>query len=267
MKNARPLFAGLLDGLLATALVAGAASAHGETVTACFDEADRSSYAYPDADGEWRGAAMDLVKELARQAGLNLALQPLPWARCLRLAKASGGDAVDFAFYASANPQRQAEYAFVGPVHRVMGGAWFMNRRADLPRAFKSFDTLARYRLCGITGSNYAWLKDVGVDRRVDAGAHTVRAAVTKLSLGRCDYLLATAELQASAERHGVPRAEMDTLGFAPYPRATPVAYYLLFNKQQPGARATVDAFNAALERLSHNGTAEHIYRGYGLAP
>ena len=252
---------------MAAALVAGAASARCETVTACFDEADRSSYAYPDADGEWRGATMDLVKELARQAGLNLALQPLPWARCLRLAKATGSDAVDFAFYASANPQRQAEYAFVGPVHRVLGGAWFVNRRADLPHAFKSFDTLARYRLCGITGANYAWLKDVGVDRRVDAGARTVRAAVTKLALGRCDYLLATAELQASAERHGVSRAELGTLRFAPYPRATPVAYYLLFNKQQPAYRAAVAAFSAALERLQHSGAAERQYRDYGLAP
>jgi ABC-type amino acid transport substrate-binding protein len=257
----------LLECLAAAVLAAGAASARGETVTACFDEADRSSYAYPDADGEWRGATMDLVKELARQAGLNLALQPLPWARCLRLAKTAGTDAVDFAFYASANPQRQADYAFVGPVHRVTGGAWLVDKRAELPHAFTSFTTLGRYRLCGITGANYAWLKDVGVDRRVDAGAHTVRAAVTKLSLGRCDYLLATAELQASAERHGVARTELDTLRFAPYPRAAPVAYYLLFNKQQPAHAAAVEAFSAALERLSRSGAAERVYRGYGLAP
>lgn len=257
----------LLPPLFAAALALGGAAARGDTVSACFDETDRSSYGHPDADGVWRGATVDLVKELARQAGVNLALQPLPWARCLRQAKAVGVGAVDFAFYASTSPQRRADYAFVGPVHRVTGGAWFVATRADLPHRLSSFDTLARYRLCGLSGANYAWLADVGVDGRVDAGAQNLRAAVTKLSLGRCDYLLATAELQASSERHGIPRAERQALAFAPYPRAAPVAYYLLFNKQQPRWQATAAAFDAALQQLQRTGAVARLYRDHGVSP
>ena len=100
MKPARLL----LCPLLAATLLAGGVVARAQAVTACFDEADRSSYSYLDTDGVWRGATVDLVKALAHQAGLDLALQPLPWARCLRLAKAAGADAVDFAFYASTSP-------------------------------------------------------------------------------------------------------------------------------------------------------------------
>lgn len=215
--------------LIAAALWAGAATAQAEdgAVTACFDAADRSGYGYLDADGAWRGATIDLVRALAQQAGVRLVLRPLPWARCLREARSGAADAVDFAFYASASPQRLAEYAFVGPLHQVTGGVWFVAARRELPRAIDAYELLGRYRLCGVAGANYAWLKDVGVATAVDAGAPHVRAAVTKLGRGRCDYLLGTAELRASAERHGIARAEMDALGFAPYPDASPVGYYL----------------------------------------
>ena len=130
----------VLGSLLAGALLAGAAPAwaDGEAVTACFDEEDRSGYAHPDATGAWRGAAVDLVREMARQAGMRLVLQPLPWARCLRLAKAEAGDAVDFAFYASTNAERLADYAFLGPIHHVTGGAWFVAARGDLPHELDS---------------------------------------------------------------------------------------------------------------------------------
>lgn len=256
-------------GLLALLLLARADGARADeaAVTACFDESDRSGYAYPDEGGVWRGAAVELVQALAREAGLGLQLQPLPWPRCLRLAKGAGADAVDFAFYASTSPQRQRDYDFVGPIHRSTGGAWYVVARADLPHVLASFDMLGRYRLCGVAGANYAWLKEEGVDSRVDAGAHSLRAVVTKLQLGRCDYLLGTDELRASAGRQGISRTEMAALAFAPYPRTTQVGYYLLFNRQPPRSHAVAEAFAAALERLSRAGVVERLYREHGLTP
>lgn len=255
--------------LLAAALMAGSAAACAAeaVVTACFDETDRSGYAYPDADGVWRGAAIDVVKAMARQAGARLALQPLPWARCLRQAKAVGPDAVDFAFYASSNPQRQADYAFLGPLHQLTGGVWFVAARSDLPHVLTSYQLMGQYRLCGVFGSNYAWLEDKGVGRGVDAGAHNLRAAVAKLLLSRCDYLLGTAELRTSAQRHGIARADIDALDFAPYPDASVVGYYLLFNRKQARHRPVLEAFEAAFEQLSRAGAVERIYREYGFRP
>ncbi|MGM9485359.1 substrate-binding periplasmic protein [Roseateles sp. NT4] len=259
----------LLNGVLAAALMAGAASAWGaeEVVTACFDEADRSGYGYLDTDGVWRGAAVDLVKAMAQQAGLRLVLQPLPWARCLRQAKATGPEAVDFAFYASVNPQRLADYAFLGPIHQLTGGVWFVTARSDLPHTLTSYQVLGQHRMCGVSGSNYAWLEGVGVSKSVDAGAHSLRAVVTKLLLGRCDYLLSTAELRASAERHGIARADMEALSFAPYPEASVVGYYLLFNKGQARHAPVLEAFTAAFAQLSRTGAVERIYREYGFKP
>jgi len=259
----------LHHGLLAATLTVGSASAWGadEVVTACFDEADRSGYGYLDVDGAWRGAAVDAVKAMAQQAGFRLVLQPLPWARCLRQAKAVGPDAVDFAFYASTNPQRLADYAFLGPIHQLTGGVWFVTARSELPHTLASYPVLGQYRLCGVSGSNYAWLDGVGLGKGVDAGAHSLKAVVAKLMLGRCDYLLATAELRASAERHGIARADMDALSFAPYPDATAVGYYLLFNKHQARHAVVLDAFTAAFAQLSRAGTVERIYREYGFKP
>lgn len=253
--------------LLAASLLPSAAPARAaeEVVTACLDETDRSGYAYPEAGGAWRGAAVDLVRALARQAGVKLRLQPLPWARCLRQAKASGADAVDFAFYASSNAQRLAEYDFLGPIHELTGGVWFVGARTDLPRLLTSYQDLAEHRLCGVAGANYAWLKDVGVDASVDAGAYSQRAAVAKLLRGRCDYLLGTAELRASAQRHGIAAADMQALGFAAYPDKRPIGYYLLFNKHGARHPAVFEAFTAAFAQLSRAGVVESIYRGYGL--
>jgi ABC-type amino acid transport substrate-binding protein len=194
-----------------------------------------------------------------------LVLQPRPWPRCLRQAKETGPEAVDFACYASSNAQRQADYAFLGPIHELTGGVWFVRARSDLPRALTSYQDLAGHRLCGVAGANYAWLKDVGVDNRVDAGAHDLRAGVAKLVRGRCDYLLATAELGTSAPRRGIAPADMAALGFTSYPDHRPVAYYLLFNKQQPGHQAVMGAFAAAFAQLARSGGVERIYRGYGL--
>lgn len=259
----------LRAGMLAVTLMLGASSAWSaeEVVTACFDEADRSGYGYPDAGGVWRGAAIDLVRAMAQQAGVKLVLRPLPWARCLRQARVSGSEAVDFAFYASTNAQRLADYAVLGPIHQLTGGVWFVTARGDLPHAPASYQVLGQHRLCGVSGSNYAWLEGVGVSGPVDAGAHSLRAVVAKLMLGRCDYLLGTAELRTSAGRHGIAAADMEALSFAPYPDASVVGYYLLFNKRQARQGPVLDAFAAAFAQLSRAGTVERIYREYGFKP
>lgn len=253
--------------LLAFALAAAPLAQAQEVVTACLDETDRSGYAYPDTEGAWRGAAVDLVRALAREAGVRLLLQPLPWARCLRQAKAAGAEAVDFAFYASASPQRQVDYAFLGPIHHLTGGVWFVTARSELPHALASYAVMDRYRLCGVFGSNYDWVQAVGIRHRVDAGAQNLRAAVSKLVLGRCDYLLGVAELRAAAQRQGIAAADMEALSFAPYPDAAPVGYYLLFNPRQPRHQPLLAAFTAAFEQLARSGAIERIYREYGLKP
>lgn len=236
------------------------------TLVACLDETDRSAYAYPEPSGQWRGATVDLVVELGRQAGYPVQVQPLPWSRCLNRAKSNLPDAATLALYASANPQRLSDYAFLGPVHHVEGGVWFSRDRADLPHAPASFDVLSRYRLCGFSGHNYAWLKEVGL-QRIDAGVHSLRAAVVMLKLGRCDYLLGSRELRSSAQHSDVAATEMESLDFAPYPGGRRVGQFLLVNKALPRHREIYDSLASAFVELNRRGVVERIYKEYGLSP
>jgi hypothetical protein len=154
----------------------------------------------------------------------------------------------------------------MGPLHHVKGGLWFVGARRDLPHEPASFQELGHYRLCGLSGFNYSWLKEVGL-ARVDAGALSLRAVVVKLLRGRCDYLLGTDELRASAARYGIPTEDMAALNFVPYPGGRVVAQYVFVNKQQPHHRAVFDSLSTALEDLQRHGTVEQIYKTYGLAP
>ena len=67
--------------VLVVGLVAACNSPHGEshqTLTAC-STGDYRPFTYRDADGRWSGMDIDLVRNFARETGVELELVPTTW--------------------------------------------------------------------------------------------------------------------------------------------------------------------------------------------
>lgn len=65
--------------------------------------------------GEVRGFGADLLRALARRAGLSLDMQVLPWPRAVSMA---GGDRQSVLFTLTRTPEREDQYRWIGPIAR-----------------------------------------------------------------------------------------------------------------------------------------------------
>ncbi|MBB5206356.1 polar amino acid transport system substrate-binding protein [Inhella inkyongensis] len=253
----RALRLGLPAGLAAAAAVAQA-----DTVGVCFDEADHTPYLFRDATGQWRGATLDLARAALARAGYTLKALPMPWSRCVREVEEFGSRrSAEMLLYASLNPERERKFLASVPVHQIQGGFWYSSRhrpQADLPR---SWVELARYRLCGMFGHNYAWLAGYGISQ-IDSGALNLRAVLEKLERGRCDFVLSALEPVRGAAQLGFVQLPAE-LAFLPYPDRGPISQHLLLTRQSPRVADLHSRLNQALQALQANGEADRIYQGY----
>jgi polar amino acid transport system substrate-binding protein len=236
--------------------------ASADTVGVCFDEADHTPYLFRDAAGQWRGATLDLARAALARAGYTLKALPMPWLRCVREVEEFGRrQSAEMLLYASLSPERERKFLASVPVHQIQGGFWYSARlgaQGELPRSWAG---LARYRLCGMFGHNYAWLAAYGISQ-IDSGALNLRAVIDKLERGRCDFVLSALEPVRGAAQLGFVQLPAE-LSFMPYPDRGPISQHLLLTRESPRALELQRQLNQALQELQANGEADRLYRIY----
>lgn len=248
-------------GLLGLLLAAGAARA-ADAVQVCFSDTDSTPFVHRNAQKEWEGAALDLVRAAFERAGLRPRFTGLPWARCVR--EVQGFDqrqGFEAMMPGSRSADREAEYLLSAPLHFEHGGVWYAKARFPDGPHLDSRRELARYQLCGMRGANYAWLATWGV-KAIDAQALSVQAVLDKLEKQRCELFPASREIpltSAEARRAFISPA----LAFEPYPDETEFSRHVLFTRSGTRGAELRARFNEALIALHRSGEADRIYRRY----
>lgn len=271
--NPRGWRCGWKRGLVLAWLAAGACQAQPAEAAAplrlCLDERSVSVYRFRDAQGRWRGAAIELVELAAQRAGLQLEWRPLPWSRCLlEVAEYAQRRQAEGLVYASAAPERERSMLRSLPLHANLPGVWYSRQEHPQPPLQQRSD-LARYRLCGLRSGNFGWLAELGLDG-VHSRAPSLKAALEMLQRRHCDlFLLAREPVLGAARLQQLALPE--ELGFQALPGAAPVTQHLMLSRAAPQARARMERLNQALEALQRSGAAERLYRqhlpeGSGLA-
>jgi len=242
-------------------LLSWASSASASEIAVCFDDADHTPYLFKDSQGTWRGAALDLAHAAIERAGLRVVWLPMPWIRCLREAANPGtASKVEIALYGSLSAEREELFLATVPLHQTQGGVWYSkSRHATLQ--LKAMDELAAFRLCGMHGHNYTWLKHLGI-AQIDTGALTLRAAIRKLQLDRCDLVLSSREQVEGADLLGQLELPAD-LWFMPFPQRKPVAHHILLSKLSSRGLALKTRLDKSLSELHGSGAANEVYQRY----
>lgn len=84
---------------------------------------------YQDESGAAQGFSVELLRLMARAAGLSLELQVMPWQRTVQMAEAEPASVL---FSLTRTPEREAQFQWVGPIAQRRILIYKLARRSDL---------------------------------------------------------------------------------------------------------------------------------------
>lgn len=242
-------------GALAAALVPVPAGAAPERVVlACDDDNEWPPYVFrvPTAGGGTaiRGRSVDLLRLVLGRLGWSLQVDLLPWSRCQ--AEVLSGR-YHLILGATSTPERQRDYWVSSPYYRTHQYYVWSPRHHPQGLKLERPEDFAHWRVGGIRGFVYPYLKAVGVAPRVQAKSHI--NLIDMLHAGRVDtVLVADSILRSQRNPNGVRFWDDPALGKAPVPGGYMNEYHLLISKRWPEGQALYQALQKELDRMRQRG-------------
>lgn len=194
------------------------------------------------------GFATEKVRGIMERAGIDYAIDMLPWRRAYLLAQTRADTCV---YSTTRVPEREALFKWVGPTH---GNDWTLFGRADRVYRIASIEDARQYRIGGHNG-------DVRSEALIAQGfiVDTVQdrlANPRKLLVGRIDLWVSSVRVGgAIVAEHGWSARIVPVLTF----KRTEL--YLACNPSVPDALVT--RMNAALRAMNGAGVSAAIERRY----
>jgi polar amino acid transport system substrate-binding protein len=257
-----PVVAALVDRharrhvLRATAVLALAAFAAGAAAARTLHLAATECPPYYSPSLPGGGPVAQLTLAALRQAGYQVELRFLPWARALRLGEQGQVDGLVGVWH---SPQREAAFLYSLPV--VSNRIVLCGLQGRMPARFTSFEAL-RPQVIGIVRgyANPPALADAQVrTEEVDNDLQNLR----KLQAERIDLVLIDSRVERYLERESLPRGGARIGCLEPAVQEQP--QYLVVSRQARDAALIVDAFNAQLSRMISSGDYTRIAEQAGL--
>jgi polar amino acid transport system substrate-binding protein len=243
-------------------------SAWAQKVAICDDESEFPPYAYrepsKDNPGEMRvtGATVDLVKEIFKLLKLPYSYDLMPWKRCTAAVENfRGEDGYEMFVNGSNNEERAQKFYVSAPIFRRHTGLWFSRTRFPKGPPITKAKDLDAFRVCGAFGYNYDWLIALGV-KKIDTGAASPQIALQKLSLDRCDFVVAGMEDTYIGQKLGRITIPDDVKGI-PFPGSRRPTYHFFISKTSPRALELYTNINQVILQLQNSGKAQEIFRKY----
>ena len=196
------------------------------------------------------GMSTDVLRDMARRAHIEAEFALLPWKRAMLTAQEDANTCV---YSAIRTPEREARYKWVGP---LISDSLVLFARADRDIKIKSLEDVRAYMVGTYNGSLAIPLLDAkGV--RIDVAPDDL-SNLKKLAIGRIDLWVAS----QSTGMYMAKRAGVVTVKTA-YVLGSGKDYemYLACNKNLPDK--TVNALNAILNQMRHDGTYARIQGNY----
>lgn len=240
--------------------------AESKEIKVCDDNAEWPPYMYyVREDGKpnkskLTGATNDLLDRIFEISNIGYSTKMLPWKRCLN--EVLEGHTFEVFADGSSNEERLKKYHRSNTIYKTTEGLFFSKNRFPDGLNLSSAKDLNKYKLCGISGYNYANYYALGVKEDVDTGVNSASKAFQKLSTDRCDVFLSTVE-----PIFGAVAIKQFSLGSDINHEALPggkgTFFYLWISKNSTRATMLVDTINTAIDKLYSNGEADAIYKKY----
>ncbi len=241
-------------------------------VNICDDETEWPPYTYYQrVDGQpdkskLTGVVVDLLDEVFKLIKMEYTIKMLPWKRCTReVATFDKRKNFELFVNGSFTMERAEEFYLSTPIYTTRMGVFYSKKRYPdgLPIS-KPSDT-NNYTICGVHGYDYGYLythHGLEKKKKIDTGAKSIHAVMSKLALGRCDIFVNSIEPIYGATVIGKYNIPQD-IGMIPLPGSEPTTFHVFVSKNSPRAYELLTKINQAILILQHNGISQKIFNNY----
>ncbi|WP_434633958.1 substrate-binding periplasmic protein [Chromobacterium sp. CV08] len=204
-------------------------------------------------NGQVKGFSTELLRLLAREAGLEVKIEVLPWLRAYAKVKDTPGTLL---YTLVRTPERESQFQWVGPISPRRIYLYRLRERRDI--RVSSLADLARYRNGALAGSAAAGqLAGLGLGEQLDLG-RSDDADLKKLQLGRVDLVaMLDWSMQWQLRQQGLPASTLEPAWLLDGKQQ----YWFALNPRSPPDWAK--KLQAALERVGADGRLQAIRRHY----
>lgn len=204
-------------------------------------------YSYREA-GTYKGASIDQVNILMKDAGLKYSIEMMPWARALALAETQ---AMTCIFTTVHNQERDKRFKWVEP---LLVDRTILMRRSSADVHPGTLAEATKF-VVGTQRSDFTadLLKEKNFSK-IDL-ASDFNLTLKKLLAGRIDLMPVSEKYYGKLKRQGVHVDNVLVL--------TEQIYSIACNKSV--ADRDIAKMQASLNRLIHDGTQDRLFRQYGL--
>lgn len=215
-------------------------------------------YSYQEAGQEdvFKGASIDVIREVFAELEMDYYLQPLPWGRVLQTLRDKEG--CDVVWDMSKNNTRIAEVLFTEPLYGVQVGAFYSKVHNPNMKTYKGVLGLLDYNVCGIRGYNYE-----PVEELVSIFASHRRQALELLARGRCDIFVGAYEPVFHGAQLGLFEVEKD-IEFV-HGAAFDRTLHAGVSRNAFRANELHEKLNKVLRKLRKSGRLAQIYAQHNL--
>lgn len=245
--------------VLCSTLLAGAAAA--SPLRACSSDVDLPPFTYRQ-NGVDKGYTLDMLQLLLHEQGHQLvALDRLPWRRCLSLLQQGQ---YQLALNARSGQFDNRDFQASKPLYQLHYLYFYSRQRFPPGLKLSSLDDLPNYRLCSLAGQGY---EAFGIDsRQVDSGTTTYAALIGKLHNRRCDLFIEAREVIAGhllLDPSLASKLRDPKLDELPLPGTSNSGLHLLLNHAAESRLGLLQGINHGIDSLRANGTLAKLMMNY----
>ncbi len=203
---------------------------------------------------EVTGINIELIKEVARRAGLTLTFKICPWKRCLKMMETGEGDLMTSLLK---RPEREAYMYYVEPPYKTKSTKTFYVKKGN-GETIRSYEDLYALQIGVVRGTKYFEPFDSDPKLNKDGVASDVQN-LRKLENGRLDGLIGTeSNIDYLIFKQGL-QGKFDKTTFR-WDRKLDV--YMAISKKSPYARQ-LQAFNDIVSDLVAEGYVNQIIESF----
>jgi len=213
------------------------------------------------------GATVELVKHIFDEINMKYSISLIPWKRCTSLVdKYNKAHKYEMFLDATYTKERAQKYYITLPIYSTQNVIWFSKKKYTKKELLNKIEhDVNSIRFCDAHGYEVEkYYKVLGVDRNIsiDVGAKDQCAVLRKISLGRCDAMVASKVPIFGYNVIGKCNIPKD-ITFITIDKFKKTNFYIFIAKTSPRGKQLLEKINKAIIKLKKDGTYKRIFSKY----
>jgi len=246
-----------------------------QTIHICDDENEWPPFTYYQRiDGKkdkshLTGAMTEFLDAIFKKIGKKHTLTLMPWKRCTSLVYYYKKAPKKYEMFINGtyNKERAKKYYISKPVYYTYQAVFYSKKKYPNGIIHNGKWDINKYKICDVNGYNIdAYYTKLGLNRnkKIDQEASSFEHVLKKISVGRCDIVVASSANIYGAEKIGKYKIPKD-IASQRIPKLKPTAFYIFISKDYPHAKELLKEINLAIDELKKDGTYKKIFTKYGV--